>query len=111
MPALASATVAGVPFAISVGVFLENRIDRTAPRAGILRQQLLRRRGAARDTLLQRFEIARLVASIAVEKPAPLQAGLGQSETLLGKLAHRSSTDRRLQRLRRHIVTQLLPLF
>src|SRR5438132_1048456 len=32
MPALASATVAGAPFAISVGVFLENAIHRTTPR-------------------------------------------------------------------------------
>src|SRR5437660_12639103 len=107
MPALASATVAGVPFAISVGVFLENRIHRTTPRAGILRQQLLRRRCSARDNLLQRIEIARLIASITVEKPAPLQAGFRQREALLRKPADFSPTDRRFERLQRDISAAL----
>src|ERR1041385_9503471 len=89
MPALASATVAGVPFAISVGVFLEHRLARAAPRAVILREQLLGRRGAARDDLLQRLEIARLVAPIAVEEAAPLEPGLRHSEAILRELAPR----------------------
>ena len=57
-----------------VRVFVEHRLDRAVPRPVVLLQQLLGRRDAARDDLLQRPQIARLVAAVAVEPLAPRAA-------------------------------------
>src|SRR5262245_5065948 len=61
--------------ASSVGVFVEHRLDRALPRPVILLEQLLGRRDAAREELLQRPQITGLVAPVVVEPRTPLQAG------------------------------------
>src|SRR5580698_4103899 len=78
---------------ISVSVFGINRIDRTAPRAVVFLQQLLRRRGAVRQTILQHFQVARLVAAADIEMLAPRQPGARQLERVSGELEHRAAAN------------------
>ena len=76
----------------------------------IILQQHLRRRRPARDDLLQRLQIARLVAVIAVAEIAPLQPRLAQREALLREIEHHAPADLRRKPGARHVIAQLLPL-
>jgi len=63
----------------SIGIFHEHRLDRAAPGAVILREQLLGRRRAARDEVAEQREIARLVAAVIVEAVAALQTRMARA--------------------------------
>src|ERR1043165_9718906 len=108
-PDFVSATVAGVPLAMvrplphpprregkaarSIRVFVEHRLDRFLPRPVVLLQQFLRRRDAARDELLQRPQIARLVAPVVIEPRPPLQAGFRQPHAFARQVEHSPVAD------------------
>src|SRR5262245_1459592 len=96
-----------VPASISlVGV---NRIDRTAPLAVIFVEQVLRRRAASRDALVERIEIARLVLAGAVEALAPLQPGASELQDFHREVAHRAAGNDGAKRQFRHRIAETLP--
>src|SRR5215208_5695051 len=109
MSALVSPTVAGVPLAIvchrrsSVRILAEHRLDRPIPGAVEFFQQLLRRRDASRDEIIERHQIARLVAPFTVEPLAARQARTRERKALLGEVEHRAVADRRAKTLARDI--------
>src|SRR5438552_2757421 len=94
----------------SICTLREYRLDRFFPRSVISLQQHLRRRRAARDDLLHRFEIMRLVAVIAVAEIAPLQPRLAQCEAFLREIEHHAPADLRRKPGARYVIAQLLPL-
>src|ERR1700722_6563034 len=98
------------PRIISVRVFGINRIDRAAPRAMVFRQQLLGRRGAARQAILQHFEVARLVAAVDVAMLAARQPGARPFEGVGGELEHGAAANFGGEALPRHGVAEVLPL-
>src|SRR5664279_3135572 len=67
----------------SIHIFLENRLDRAVPLAVEFLQQFLGRRDAARDRFLERAQVARFVAAIAIEISAPRQPARGKPQGLL----------------------------
>src|SRR5664280_3188317 len=91
----------------SVGIFLENRLDRTVPVAMEFLQQFLRRRDAARDRFLERAQIARLVAAIAVEIFAARQPARRKAQRLLRQRQHVAAADLRPKAEPGHIVCLL----
>src|SRR5665811_2096817 len=93
----------------SVGIFLENRLDRAVPVAMEFLQQFLRRRDAARNALLQRAQLARLVAAVAVEIFAARQPARGKAQRLLRQREHIAAADFGLESELGHVVAQLLP--
>ena len=66
----------------SVGFLFVNRLDRTVPGAVVLAEQFLSRRDAARNDLLQRPQVAGLVASVVIETLAADQALFGKRQRL-----------------------------
>src|SRR5262249_12095589 len=89
---------------------LENRIDRATPLAVELLQQFLGRRDAARDRFLERAQIARLVATIAVEQLAARKPARSEMQCFLRERKQIDVADLRLEAEFRNIVAQLLPL-
>src|SRR5450759_624495 len=94
----------------SIHILLENRLDRAIPRAVEFLQQFLRRRDAAGDRFLERAQIARLVAAVAVEILAAGEPMCGEPQRLLRQREHVAAADFRLEAEFGHVVAQLLPL-
>src|SRR3954447_26125895 len=90
----------------SVGLLFERRFDRAAPRPFVLFDQLLGRRHAARDDLVEGVEIAPLIAAADVEACAPRQALMREHQAIARQGAHAAATDRRLEAELRHLVAQ-----
>src|SRR5262245_46177815 len=88
----------------SIGIFRENRLDRTTPRALKFLQKFFGRGVATGGDLAEDFEMARLITPFAVVACAPLQSGVRQLKTFSGQIEHRSTPDRRLQCLPGHII-------
>src|SRR6476469_7100073 len=92
----------------SVRVFLEDRIDRAAPFAMEALKQFLGRRDAARNRFFERTQVARLVAAVAVESPAPSQPLRAQPHQFIRQREHIAIADLRLEAELRHVVAQPL---
>src|SRR5262249_14143482 len=94
----------------SVRLVGEHRVDRSAPRAVELLDQVLGRGDAALDDIVQGVEMALLVASAHVETRAPLQTLVGDGKTFARELARAAAADGGAQGLFRNGVAQLLAL-
>src|SRR5665811_356398 len=93
----------------SVGILIKNRLDRAVPVAVEFLEQFLRRRDAARDRFLERTQIARLVAAVAVEIFAARQPARGKAQRLLRQREHIAAADLGGKAEPGHVVAQLLP--
>src|SRR5262249_16826191 len=91
-------------------VLVVDRRDRAAPGPMEFRQQLLGRGAAARDELVERIEMARLVAALRIEAAAALEPLVGDREGLRRQIEQTAPADRRAKPQPRHVVAQLLPL-
>src|SRR5580700_5051533 len=93
-----------------IRLFRVDRIDRAGPRPAKFFQQLLRRRGAARELVLQYVEVARLILAADVEMPAPNETGAGKRKNLVRDRQRRAAAQRGGEALFRHRVAQCLAL-
>src|SRR3569833_4308212 len=93
-----------------IRVVFENRIDRAVPSTVVLLQQFLGRRHRARDALFQRTQVARLVASVAIEPLPARETASRQAERLLREAEHIATADFRAKAEPRHVLAQFLPL-
>src|SRR5215203_5893527 len=91
-----------------IRILVENRLDRALPLPAILFEQLFGRRDAARHDLLQRPQVTRLVAAVAVEPLAADQSLLGETQQLQGDVEQRLMADRRAKAEPRHVIAQFL---
>src|SRR5208282_6372034 len=95
----------------SIGLFGIDRIDRAGPLAVKFIQQLLRRRGGAREAILQHVEEVSLVSAADVEALAAGQAGARQFENVGRDREQGAAADHGGETLFRHGVAELLTLF
>ena len=95
---------------VQYAIFLEHRLDASPPDAMKFFQQLLGRRDAARDIVLDRMQIAALVLAAGVQPPTPRKSLARERERGLRKVQHVAPRDRGGETELRHVVTKFLPL-
>src|SRR5262245_31429486 len=94
----------------SVCIFLEHRPDATLPAAIEFLQELLGRRNATHDIILNRMQIAALVVAGGIQSPPPREPLACKRKRRLRNFKRAVPGDRGGESELGHVITKLLPL-
>src|SRR5262249_15498668 len=91
-----------------ISIFLEYRLDASSPKAVEFFQQLLGRRNAPREIVVDRLQIARFVVAAGIEPASPCQSLFRKRQRRFRDLHCPMLRDRGSETELRHVVAQFL---